>query len=68
MTILKVPFILENLLCNYLEQGPRWDSCNKAFRHVENSFIQRFLIIHPRFVFIVQGSLFVVQKKQTLDE
>ena len=26
----------------------------KAFRHVENVFIQRFLFIHPRFVFIVQ--------------
>ena len=34
---------------------------NKAFRHVENLFIQRFLFIHPRFVFIVQGSLLVVQ-------
>ena len=29
---------------------------NKSFRHVENVFIQRFLFIHPRFVFIVQGS------------
>ena len=34
---------------------------DKAFRHVENLFIQRFLFIHPRFVFIVQGSLLVVQ-------
>ena len=34
---------------------------NKALRHVENLFIQRFLFIHPRFVFIVQGSLLVVQ-------
>ena len=34
---------------------------NKALRHVENLFIQRFLFIHPRVVFIVQGSLFVVQ-------
>jgi len=33
----------------------------KAFRHVENLFIQRFLFFHPRFVFIVQGSLLVVQ-------
>ena len=28
---------------------------NKAFRHVENVFIQGFLFIHPRFVFIVQA-------------
>ena len=41
---------------------------NKAFRHVQNLFIQRFLFIHPSFVFIVQGSLLVVQSKQTLDE
>ena len=34
---------------------------NKAFRHVQNLFIQRLLFIHPRFVFIVQGSLLVVQ-------
>ena len=34
---------------------------NKAFRHVENLFIQRFLFFHPGFVFIVQGSLLVVQ-------
>ena len=34
---------------------------NKAFRCTENLFIQRFLFIHPRFVFIVQGSLLVVQ-------
>ena len=33
----------------------------KALRHLENLFIQRFLFIHPRFVFIVQGSLLVVQ-------
>ena len=33
----------------------------KAFRHVENLFIQRFLFIHPRFVYIAQGSLLVVQ-------
>ena len=26
---------------------------NKALRHVENVFIQRFLFIHPRFVFVV---------------
>ena len=29
-------------------------SFNKALRHVKNVFIQRFLFIHPRFVFIVQ--------------
>ena len=28
---------------------------NKALRHVENVFIQGFLSIHPRFVFIVQA-------------
>ena len=33
----------------------------KAFLHVEIVFIQRFLFIHARFVFIVQGSLLVVQ-------
>ena len=33
----------------------------KALRHVENLFIQRFLFIYPRFLFIVQGSLLVVQ-------
>ena len=26
----------------------------KAFRHIENLFIQGFVFIHPRFVFIVQ--------------
>ena len=26
----------------------------EAFRHVKNVFIQGFLFIHPRFVFIVQ--------------
>ena len=35
--------------------------CHKAFQHVEKLFIQRFLFIHPRFVFIVQGSLLVIQ-------
>ena len=34
---------------------------NKAFRLVENLFIQGFLFIHPRGVLIVQGSLLVVQ-------
>ena len=34
---------------------------NKAVQHVEHLFIQRFLFIHPMFVFIVQGSLLVVQ-------
>ena len=33
----------------------------KALRYVEYLFIQRFLFIHPRFVFIVQGSLLVEQ-------
>ena len=33
----------------------------KAFRHVENLFIQRFLFVHPMFVFIVQGSLLILQ-------
>ena len=39
---------------------------NKAFRHVEIFFIQRFLFIHPRFVFIVQGYGCTII--QTLDE
>ena len=30
---------------------------NKAFQHEEKLFIQRFLFIHLRFLFIVQGSL-----------
>ena len=36
---------------------PDWknDSDQTASRHVENLFIQRFLFIHPRFVFIVQA-------------
>ena len=42
----------------------------KAFRHVENLLVRRFLFIHPRFVFIVQGSLLVVHCTiiQALDE
>ena len=36
------------------------------FRHVENLFIQRFLFIHPRFVFIVQARRLIVQIKTTL--
>ena len=33
----------------------------KALRRVENLFIQCVLFIHPRFVFIIQGLLLVVQ-------
>ena len=40
------------------------ESCYKAFRHVENLFIQGFLFIHPRFVFIVQPISEPVQKKK----
>ena len=39
----------------------------KDFRHVENLFIQGFLSVQPKFVFIVQPISEPVQKK-TLDE
>ena len=45
----------------FLLQSCAHKLCYKALQHVENLFIQRFLFIHPRFAFIVQGLLMIVQ-------
>ena len=44
------------------------DGINKALGHVENLSIQRFLSIHPRFVFIVTRIAIGCTIIQTLDE